>query len=42
MKFVIGAHNVKTFAKSVLALSKTGEEVYVEPLQDSVSSIFNR
>ncbi len=38
MKFVIGASNVKIFAKSVLALSKIGDELYIEPLQNSVSS----
>lgn len=36
MKFVIGVKNLKTFAKAILALSKTGDEIYVEPLQDSV------
>ena len=37
MKFVIGATNVKIFAKSVLALFKTGEEIYVEPLAESLT-----
>ncbi len=39
MKFVIGASNVKIFAKSILALSKIGDELYVEPLQNSVSCL---
>ena len=42
MKFVIGTSNVKIFAKSILALSKIGEEIYVEPLQDSVSEILHQ
>ena len=36
MKFVIGSTNVKLFAKSILTLSKIGDEIYVEPLQNSV------
>jgi hypothetical protein len=36
MKFVIGTTNVKPFAKSILALSKLGDEIYIEPLKDSV------
>ena len=36
MKFVIGSANVKVFAKSILALSKIGDEIYIEPLQNSV------
>ena len=36
MKFVIDSSNVKVFAKSVLSLSKIGDEIYVEPLQNSV------
>lgn len=36
MKFVIPANNVKTFARSVFALSKMGDEIYIEPLDDSV------
>ena len=41
MKFVIGGANVKTFAKSILALSKIGDEIYVEPLQSSVSQLLS-
>ena len=37
MKFVIGANNVKVFAKSILALSKIGDELYIEPLQNSLT-----
>lgn len=36
MKFVIGQNNVKLFAKSILTLSKIGDEIYLEPSQDSV------
>lgn len=37
MKFVISSANIKIFAKSILALFKVGDEVYVEPLPDSVN-----
>ena len=36
MKYVIGANNLKIFCKSIGALSKIGDEIYVEPLTDSV------
>lgn len=39
MKFVIGASNLKVFAKSILALSKIGDELYIEPLQNCVKII---
>lgn len=38
MKFVIGANNLKTFAKSVLSLSKIGDEIYIEPVENQVGS----
>lgn len=37
MKFIIGATNVKIFAKSILSLSKIGDEIYIEPNQDSLT-----
>jgi hypothetical protein len=37
MKFVISSLNIKIFAKSILALFKVGDEVYIEPLQESVN-----
>ncbi len=37
MKFVISSPNIKIFAKSILALFKVGDEVYIEPLQESVN-----
>lgn len=39
MKFVIPASNVKLFARSVFALSKLGDEIYIEPMSDSVISL---
>jgi hypothetical protein len=41
MKFVIGANNLKVFAKSILALSKIGDEIYIEPLENSVRNDIN-
>ena len=38
MKFVIGANNLKTFAKSILSLSKIGDEIYIEPVENQVGS----
>lgn len=36
MKFVIPAGNVKIFARSIFSLAKLGDEIYIEPLDDSV------
>ena len=41
MKFTISGANVKVFAKSILSLSKIGDEVYIEPMENSVSDYFN-
>ena len=40
MKVVIGANNLKVFAKSILTLSKLGDELYIEPLPNCVIMIF--
>ena len=38
MKFVIGSSsNIKVFAKSVLTLSKLGDEIYIEPTPNSLT-----
>jgi hypothetical protein len=37
MKFVIGNDRIKTFSKSILTLSKIGDEIYLEPTQQSLS-----
>ena len=36
MKFIIGSNNLKIFCKSISSLAKIGDEIYVEPLKDSV------
>jgi hypothetical protein len=40
MKFVINPVNIKVFAKSILALSKIGDEIYIEPSSECVSVEF--
>ncbi|CAF0800148.1 unnamed protein product [Brachionus calyciflorus] len=37
MKFVIPQNNLKIFAKSILTLSKIGDELYFEPTSDALS-----
>lgn len=38
MRFIISSSNIKVFAKSVITLSKFGDEIYFEPFPNSVSA----